>query len=259
MKEKLKVIKIGGEIINNEHKLNEALKRFTAVKEKKILVHGGGKLATELSMKLGIKPRMHKGRRLTSRDDMDIVTMVYAGLINKKIVAGLQQSGCNALGLSGADANVILSEKRPVNEIDYGLVGDIKSVNNHLINMLLTNGITPVFCAITHDKTAQLLNTNADTVASEIAVAMSDLYEIELVYCFDKKGVLRDITDSESVIEKIDSLSYTELVNDGVINAGMLPKLKKGFDALEHKVSKVIIGNAAVINNEQELFTLLTL
>jgi acetylglutamate kinase len=259
MKEKLKVIKIGGEIINDKHQLNEALKRFAVVKEKKILVHGGGKLASELSRKLGIKPRMLEGRRLTSQEDLDIVTMVYAGLINKKIVANLQQSGCNALGLSGADANVILSEKRPVKEIDYGLVGDISGINNRFINMLLTSGIAPVFCAITHDKMGQLLNTNADTVASEVAVAMSNLYETELVYCFDKKGVLRDITDSESVIKKIDNHSYTELVNDGVINAGMLPKLKKGFHALEHKVSKVIIGNAAVINNEQELFTLLTI
>ncbi len=259
MKEKLKVIKIGGEIINNEHILNETLQHFTAVKEKKILVHGGGKLASELSVKLGIKPRMHEGRRLTSSDDMDIVTMVYAGLINKKIVAGLQQSGCNALGLSGADANVILSEKRPVAEIDYGLAGDVTVVNHHLINLLLNNGITPVFCAVTHDKSGQLLNTNADTVASEVAVAMSKSYDTELVFCFDKKGVLRDITDSESVIEEIDSLDYRKLVKDGVINAGMLPKLKKGFDALEHKVSKVIIGDAAVINNQQDLFTLLTL
>ena len=260
MKDKLKVIKIGGEIIDNERKLNEALKDFAAVKGKKILIHGGGKLASKLSHKMGIEPQMHEGRRLTNQHDLEIVTMVYAGLINKKIVAKLQSLTCNALGLSGADANAILSEKRAVHKIDYGLVGDVVKVNYEVVNLLLKHGITPVFCAITHDNKGQLLNTNADTVASEVAIAMCSLFETELIYCFERKGVLYDLDNPDSVIPQINSKNYNGLLKKGIINDGMLPKLKKGFDAIEHKVSKVIIGNAGVINNnKEELFTCLTL
>jgi len=202
---------------------------------------------------------MHEGRRITTKETVDVVTMVYAGLINKKIVAQLQSNGCNSVGFSGADANSIVAEKRPANPVDFGFVGDVKKVNAEGIEAQVSNGITPVFCAISHDGEGQLLNTNADTIASELAIAMSGNYEVELVYCFEKKGVLLDVEDDNSVIENIDSSKYAQLKNDNVIHAGMLPKMENCFHALNKNVSKVIIGSTVVIGNTNQLCTTLTL
>ncbi len=201
--DRLRVVKIGGNVIDDAVALQGLLCRYAAISGPKVLVHGGGKLATELSGRLGITPKMVDGRRITSEQDLEVVTMVYAGLINKRITAQLQALGCNALGLSGVDGNVILAQRRPVKEVDFGLVGDVESVNGPFLSSLLEKGIAPVLCAITHDGAAQLLNTNADTIASEVAVALSPWFEVELIYCFEKKGVLRDVANEDSVIPRL--------------------------------------------------------
>ncbi len=258
-KQKLHIIKIGGNIINNSETLSIFLKDFSELKGFKILVHGGGKKATELANTIGLKPKMIGGRRITDQANLEIVTMVYAGLLNKNIVAKLQQNNCNALGLSGADANTIQAHKRIVKDIDYGFAGDIDIVNNKAINVFLQNDMTPIFCAISHDKNGQLLNTNADTIASDVAISMAIQYEVSLVYIFEKNGVLRIIDDDDSVIENINSESYETLKKDGIIADGMLPKMENCFNALHKGVSKVIIGNPTVINNQNQKFTTLTL
>ena len=259
MKTKLTVVKIGGEIINNSDKLDAFLEDFIRLDQPKILVHGGGKIATELSKKLGIQTRMHEGRRITSKENLDVVTMVYAGLINKKITATLQAKGCNAVGLSGADANCISATKRPANPIDYGFVGDIETINSKVIDLFVNNNMIPIFSAICHDTNGQLLNTNADTIASEIAISMSKQYDTDLFYCFEKKGVLMDVNDENSVIEKINTEDYQSLKSKKIIHDGMLPKMENSFYALNNKVSKVMIGNTSSINNRDEAHTLLTL
>ena len=259
MKRKLFVIKIGGNIINNEKELQNFLENLSKKEGAIILVHGGGKLATQMSNQLGIETKMINGRRITSKENLDIVTMIYAGLINKKITAALQGFGKNALGLTGADANCISSNKTPTNPIDFGFVGDVTGVNSKAIQVFLENKMLPVFCAITHDEAGQLLNTNADTIAAEIAIGMSEFYETELIYCFEKKGVLADSENDDSVISKIDKVYYEQLQKDGVIHSGMLPKMKNCFYALENNVQKVIIGDTQVINNSQTVFTTLTL
>lgn len=259
MKTKLTVIKIGGEIINNSEQLESFLEDFSCIDQPKILVHGGGKIATALSKKLGVETRMHEGRRITTKDNLDVVTMVYAGLINKNIVASLQSKECNAIGLSGADANMITAVKRSSTPLDYGFVGDLKSVNTETIDVFLKNKITPVFSAISHDKKGQLLNTNADTIATEIAIAMSTLYETELIYCFDKKGVLMDVNDENSVVENINTEGYQQLKEQNVIHDGMLPKMENAFHALNNHVSEVMIGNTHFIKNRSEAHTLLKL
>ncbi|MBE0651723.1 MAG: acetylglutamate kinase [Bacteroidales bacterium] len=259
MKSKLKIVKIGGNLIDDPISLDKALNDFSSISGNKILIHGGGKLASEMSRKLGLEPKMSGGRRITTAQDLEIVTMVYAGLINKQIVANLQSLDCNALGLTGADANCIASEKRPVCEIDFGFAGDIKKVNSLIIDGFLKQGLVPVFCAITHDQTGQLLNTNADTIASMLAAAMSQYYETELDFCFEKKGVLQDVEDSDSVISVIDSKLYNQLVEEERVHSGMLPKLQMGFDALKNDVSSVIIGDAGIINGTCELCTKLIL
>lgn len=259
MKTKLQIVKIGGNIIDNEQVLDVFLSDFSQLTTPKILIHGGGKLASNLSDQLGIKTIMNEGRRITSNKDLDVVTMVYAGLINKKVCAHLQGKGCNSIGLSGADANSILAVKRAEKPINYGWVGDIKKVNANLIHLFLSNNMTPVFSAICHDGNGQLLNTNADTIASEIAIAMSDEYETELIYCFDKQGVLANVNDSNSIIKHINKKSYQELKINKTIHEGMLPKMENCFHALSNNVSKVIIGNAQVINNNKEVYTSLTL
>lgn len=259
MKTKLRVIKIGGNVIDDAVKLDAFLGDFAQLEGLKILVHGGGKLATQLSKELGIDPQMVEGRRITSGKDLEIVIMVYAGLINKTITGKLQAHGCNAMGLSGADANTILAEKRPTRPIDFGWVGDVKAVNETAIHTFLQQQITPVFCSLTHDGKGHLLNTNADTIAAELAIGMSRLYETELIYCFEKKGVLANVADENSVITHIDSAKYHELKQQKVIDEGMLPKMKNCFHALKNKVSKVIIGNTDVIKNNSEHFTTLTL
>jgi acetylglutamate kinase len=217
---------------------------------KKIVVHGGGKGANELLTTLGMLPKMVDGRRITDAATLDVVTMFYAGKTNKQIVALLQRAGINALGLSGADGNVIQATKRAVGEIDYGFVGDLQkqSINTDLLGLLLGGNLTPVFCAITHDGHGQLLNTNADTIASTLARALASYYQVELHFCFEKDGVLADINDESSVIHQITPTLYAELKADGRIAAGMLPKLENAFAALDEGVAKVIIENALKIN-----------
>ena len=258
-KQQLHIIKIGGNIINNPEVLSSFLNDFSEFKGLKILVHGGGKKATELAESIGLTPKMINGRRVTDAKNLEIVTMVYAGLLNKNITAQLQQNNCNALGLSGVDANCILAHKRIVKDIDYGFAGDIDAVNSNNISVFLENEMTPVFCAITHDKNGQLLNTNADTIASEIAIGMSNKYDVSLIYTFEKNGVLRSVDNDDSVIENINSTSYSKLKKDGIITDGMLPKMENCFHALQQGVSKVIIGNSTIINNQNQSFTTLVL
>ncbi len=258
-KDKLEIVKIGGNIIEDENILANFLKDFSSINENKILVHGGGKSATKLASKLGLKPVMVEGRRITDKPNLDIAVMVYAGLINKNIVAGLQSENCNAIGFSGVDANIILSEKRPVKDIDYGFVGDIVKVDNTALKLFIENGYTPVFCAITYDKKGQLLNTNADTIASEIAIAMSESYKVSLNYIFELKGVLKNFEDKNSVIPFINIEKYKQLVQDGIVSNGMLPKLHNCFNALKRGVQKVKIGDSSMINETASLYTTLSL
>ena len=255
----LKIIKIGGNVIDNPEMLDNFLVDFSALKGPKILVHGGGKKATALSKKMGFTPEMIDGRRITTDQDIEMVTMVYDGLINKNVVAKLQKLCRNAVGLSGADGNVILATKRPVATIDYGWVGDIKKVNAPFLKFQIDNGCCPVLCAITHDGRGQLLNTNADTIASEVAVAMSALYDVELVYCFEKQGVLTDIEDDNSLINNMDESLYKKLKTEHAIHSGMIPKLDNCFNALKNKVTKVSIGSPDILKTDHKTFTSLRL
>ena len=243
---KLFVIKIGGNIIDDEAKLSSFLKSFAGIADKKILVHGGGKVATKIGDQLGIESKYVDGRRITDAATIDLVTMVYAGLINKKIVAQLQSVNCNAIGVTGADGNLIPASKRPVKDIDYGFVGDVRSesLSSSSWNSLLEAGFTPVVAPITHDNKGQLLNTNADTIAQEVAKALSGSYQISLIYSFEKAGVLLDLNDETTIIKKLDKKYYGELKKEEKIFAGMLPKLDNAFSALDSGVEKVIIGNA---------------
>lgn len=243
---KLSIIKIGGNILDHAESLSRFLKHFAKVDGLKILVHGGGKLATQLAERMGIEAKMVAGRRITDDEMLRIVTMVYAGLANKNIVAALQSFNCDAIGLSGADANMIQAVKRPVKEIDYGFAGDIMphSVNTERLSSFLNMGLTPVFSAITHDAAGQLLNTNADTIASALATALSPIYETDLVYCFERKGVLQDVTDQTSVIAHINHVNYTQLKENGIIADGMIPKLDNAFDAINKGVKRVLIKHA---------------
>jgi acetylglutamate kinase len=242
----MKVIKIGGNIIDDNSKSAIFLKDFAAIEGAKILVHGGGKIASEIGLKLAIEPKMFQGRRITDKETLDLVTMVYAGLINKNIVATLQSFSCNAIGLSGADANVLSAVKRPVKEVDFGFVGDLleTSVNTKTLQLLLNEGIIPVLSPITHDGNGTLLNTNADTIASTLAVALSKIFEVELIYCFEKKGVLENIEDENSLIKEISSNNYLQLKSAGIIADGMIPKIDNAFDAIRKGVKKVRIMDA---------------
>jgi acetylglutamate kinase len=242
--EQLTIIKIGGNIIDDEQKLSSFLKEFVAVKGKKILIHGGGKLATRLAEQLNIPQQMVEGRRITDAETLKIVTMVYAGYINKNIVAHLQANGETAIGICGADGNAILAHKRANAKLDYGFVGDIDEVNTSFFIALLSSGINIVVAPITHDAKGQLLNTNADTIAQEIAKALSKIYSVQLIYSFEKAGVLRDANDDVTLIKQITPSSYKELKESGVIFAGMIPKLDNAFAALNSGVNKVIIGKA---------------
>ncbi|MEK6616351.1 MAG: acetylglutamate kinase [Bacteroidota bacterium] len=233
---KLIVIKIGGNVIDDEKQLSSFLNDFSSISGNKILVHGGGKIATELGKQLGIEPKMIGGRRITDADTLRMVQMVYGGLINKNIVAQLQARNCNAIGLTGADGNSILSRKRIVGKIDYGFVGDIVKINSNEISSLLKSGLSPVIAPLTHDGKGQMLNTNSDTIASAVASALSRLYEVNLIYCFEKSGVLKNINDENSVIEKLNSKEYEKLKRDGVISEGMIPKIDNAFDALKQGV-----------------------
>lgn len=240
----LYVIKIGGNIIDDEAKLASFLKDFASIEEKKILVHGGGKLATRLAEKLGIEQQLVDGRRITDAETLKIVTMVYAGFVNKNIVAILQANNCNAMGLCGADGDAILAHKRQHPVLDYGYVGDVDAINTDLISSLLEKNIAVVFAPITHDQQGQLLNTNADTIAQEIAKGMSDIYNVQLIYSFEKSGVLLDANDDSTVIPEINLSYYQQLKSKNKIFAGMIPKLDNAFAALKSGVGKVIIGKA---------------
>ncbi len=246
---KLFIVKIGGNILDHPAKLASFLADFSVISEPKILIHGGGKMATDLGKKLGIEPNMYDGRRITDRATLDLVTMVYGGLINKQLVAQLQALGCNALGLTGADGNAVLATKRPVKDMDYGFVGDVEKVNAPFLANLLTKGFLPVFAPLTHDGKGNLLNTNADTMAAEIAKALTNQFEIALVYCFEKKGVLRDVADNNSVIASMNKAEFEQLKKEGIIATGMIPKLTNAFAAIEAGVNQVVILEAGELKS----------
>ncbi|MDE6172490.1 acetylglutamate kinase [uncultured Bacteroides sp.] len=248
MREKLTVIKVGGKIVEEEATLRKLLDDFAAIDGYKVLVHGGGRSATKLAAQLGIESRMVNGRRITDAETLKVVTMVYGGLVNKNIVAGLQARSINALGLTGADMNVIRSAKRPVKEVDYGFVGDVKQVNADFLGDLIHKGVVPVMAPLTHDGAGNLLNTNADTIAGETAKALAALFDVTLVFCFEKRGVLRDENDDDSVIPQITPDDFERYVAEGVIQGGMIPKLENSFEALHAGVSEVIITQASAIN-----------
>lgn len=249
-KPQLTVVKIGGNVIDDSIALDNFLKDFAAIKGVKILVHGGGKLASRIAEKLGITAVFHEGRRITDAPMLEVAVMTYAGLINKSIVAKLQALGSNAMGFTGADGNLILSKKRENTAIDFGHVGDVVSVNDDLLKMLLMQDVVPVLCAVTHDGNGQLLNTNADAIASPLAVACTGYYEVKLLYCFEKKGVLLDVDDEDSAIKSLTFKEYNKLKQQGVIHSGMLPKLDSCFKALEQGVVQIGIGSPTMINGE---------
>ncbi len=246
----LLILKIGGKLIEDDHQLDRLLGRFADLPGSKLLVHGGGKEAERLSRRLEIPARMKDGRRITNAETLKVVTMVYGGLLNKKLVSKLQAVGCNAIGLSGADGNTLLAHKRVGGDTDFGFVGDIDQVNAALISQLLKTRLTPVFCALTHDGKGQMLNTNADTIATELAIAMAVLTPVRLVYCFEKPGVLADPEDEQSVLSHLDSTQYEYLKQTGAVQAGMLPKLDNAFRALQHGVSRVQISGPEIFERE---------
>jgi acetylglutamate kinase len=241
---KLSVVKIGGNVIDNPQLFQQFLRDFTALSTPKILIHGGGKIATQVAEQLRIETVMVEGRRITNAQMLDVVTMVYGGLVNKRIVAQLQALGCNALGLTGADAGVIRSEKRAVGAVDYGFVGDIVAVKAEFIQQLLQAGITPVFAPLTFDLNGNMLNTNADTQAQALATSLVQYFGVSLVYCFEKKGVLTDPDNDASVIPELNTALYATYKAEGVISKGMIPKLDNAFKALADGVEEVIICHA---------------
>ena len=249
---KINVVKIGGNVIDNPEALKRFAHDFAALPSPKILIHGGGKLATRLGEQLNIPAQMIDGRRVTDAATLDIVTMVYAGLLNKRIVALLQSEGCNALGLSGADGDVVRAVRRKPEPIDFGFVGDIDAskINTEMIRTLLESGITPVFCAITHDGNGSLLNSNADSVASAVAVAASRIAPTSLLFCFEKAGVLRNVDDESSVIDEIRPDNYASLRAEGAINKGMIPKIDNAFAAIDAGVQSVIIKHSDALLQE---------
>lgn len=248
MKQELVVIKIGGNVVDNPSVLSQVLADFSAIPTKKILVHGGGKIADVLLKKMQIEPKKIEGRRITDEATLEVVTMVYAGLINKKIVAELQSLDCNALGLTGADLNSILAHKRSKGNIDYGFAGDIDAINTEGLSQLLEVAQTIVFAPITHDKKGQLLNTNADTIASTLAVGLSQQYDVTLKYCFEKQGVLSDVNDDNSVIPNISYDAFQQGKADGTFFEGMIPKLDNAFSAMKNGVKSVVIcGTEGVV------------
>jgi len=243
----LKLVKIGGNVIENREALADFLEDFAALNGPKVLVHGGGKEATQMAKKLGVNVQLIEGRRVTDAKNLELITMLYAGKLNKNIVAQLQALGCNSLGLTGADCNSILAEKRPSKPIDFGFVGDLTEVNQSFFKMLLDSGISPVCCALSHDGKGQLLNTNADTIAATLASALSDHFDVSLNYCFEKNGVLLDLEDDRSVIQTLDETNYLKLKSEGVLHTGMLPKLENCFTALKAGVKQVRIGSPKMI------------
>ncbi|MEG1648755.1 MAG: acetylglutamate kinase [Rikenellaceae bacterium] len=249
--QELTVVKIGGNVVDNPTLLSSFLKEFALIGSPKILVHGGGKIATTISKALGIESTMIGGRRVTDERTLDVVTQVYAGLINKKIVASLQSFGSNSFGLCGVDGASIISKRRAVEPIDFGFVGDpvVSKFGVSTFTMLLNNGCVPIVAPITLSTEGELLNTNADTVAQTVAVALSKIYNVRLIYCFEKKGVLLNVDDENSVIEAIDFLKFQELRAHGVVSEGMLPKLENAFEALKSGVDRVIIRSSSDLLN----------
>lgn len=248
MKEKITIIKVGGKIVEEEASLALLLDRFAAIEGCKVLIHGGGRSATRMAERLGIESRMVDGRRITDEATLQVVTMVYGGLVNKNIVAGLQARGVNALGLTGADCNIIKAHKRPVKEIDYGFVGDVESADGAMLASLIEQGITPIVAPLTHDGKGSMLNTNADTMAAETAKALVPHYDVTLIYCFEHPGVMRDPADESSLIASITAESYKSLLSDGIVSGGMIPKIDNAFGAITNGVSKVIITRADAID-----------
>ena len=249
---KVQVVKVGGQVAEDPVQLQALLKGFAAMEGPKVLVHGGGREATALAGKLGIPVQMVEGRRITDAATLEVVTMVYAGLVNKRLVAQLQALGVNAIGLCGADGALVRSHKRPpVNGIDYGFVGDVKKVDGERLASLIQSGIIPVMAPLTHDGKGNILNTNADTIAGETAKGLAPYFDVTLIYCFEKKGVLRDEADDNSVIADINRQQFTELVGQGVIQGGMIPKLENAFQAIDAGVKEVIITAANAIDGHQ--------
>lgn len=241
---RLTIVKVGGKIVEEEASLKQLLNDFSTISGSKILVHGGGRSATAMAARLGIETQMVDGRRITDKATLEVVTMVYAGLVNKNIVAGLQALGCNAAGFTGADMDIIRARKRHVKDIDYGYVGDVSDINTSELRLLLNESITPIIAPLTHDGKGSMLNTNADTIASELAVALSSSFSVDLVYCFEKNGVLANPDDDNSVIPYLDKNTYAEYKQTGAIAAGMIPKLDNAFAALNNGVARVLIINA---------------
>lgn len=258
-KKTLNIFKIGGNVIDDSIRLKEFLMNFAAIEGAKILVHGGGKTATEMSAKLGIKSIFHNGRRITTQEELDVVAMVYAGLISKNMVAQLQANSCNAIGLCGADANCIEAVKRPAKPFDFGFAGDIVKVNDQQVQVFLNMGLSPVFNAIGHNNNGQLLNTNADTIAAELAKALSNQYHVNLNYCFEKNGVLSNVEDDNSAIPILDQKSYTTMIQEQSIHSGMLPKLENCFYALNHGVDNVRIGSDKHLSTGSDIHTKIVL
>ena len=264
MSEKLTIVKVGGAVVEDEAQLEQLLKDFAAIEGRKVLVHGGGRKATKMAERLGIETQMVNGRRITDAAMLEVVTMVYGGLVNKNLVARLQANGVNAIGLTGADANVIRSHKRPpvvlktvVNgspvdssPVDFGFVGDVDAADGTMLSRLIEAGITPVMAPLTHDGNGHILNTNADTIASETAKALAALYDVSLIFSFEKKGVLRNPDDDDSVIPTINHADFERYKADGTISGGMLPKIENALHAIDAGVSKVIITLATAIDGE---------
>ena len=251
MKQKLTIVKVGGAVVEDELQLSQLLKDFSAIEGRKVLVHGGGRKATKMAERLGIETKMVEGRRITDADMLEVVTMVYGGLVNKNLVAKLQANGVNALGLTGADANAIRSHKRPLkNGVDYGFVGDVDQADGEMLGRLIEAGITPVMAPLTHNGEGQILNTNADTIASETAKALANLYDVTLIFSFEKKGVLRNPDDDDSVIATINHADFENYKADGTISGGMLPKIENALSAVDAGVSKVIITLATAIDGK---------
>ena len=249
MKEKLTIVKVGGAVVEDEAQLAQLLKDFSAIEGKKVLVHGGGRRATQVAASLGIESKMVNGRRITDAEMLNVVTMVYGGLVNKNLVARLQANGVNALGLTGADIDVIRSHKRPLKDgIDYGFVGDVDKANGEMLSRLIEVGITPVMAPLTHNGQGTILNTNADTIASETAKALAPYYDVTLIFSFEKKGVLRNPDDDDSVIPVITRADFIKYKEDGTISGGMLPKIENALAAIDAGVSRVIITLATAID-----------
>lgn len=249
--EKITIVKVGGAVVEDEAQLTQLLKDFAAIEGKKVLVHGGGRRATKVAAALGIESKMVNGRRITDADMLEVVTMVYGGLVNKNLVARLQAAGVNALGLTGADIDVIRSHKRPIKDgIDFGFAGDVEKANGQMLHTLINAGITPVMAPLTHDGQGHILNTNADTIAGETAKALAPYYDVTLIYSFEKKGVLSNPDDDNSVISEITREDFERYKADGTVAGGMIPKLDNAFDAIDAGVKRVIITLATAIDGQ---------